>query len=98
MLPGPAIHRNVLIGGRSQPIELDTATLDGSIYSDEPREYHLAVSGDAFRWMMDFGPLETLQRVSPAFELFPDFILTSDSLADVDQRHNLCSNVARREA
>ncbi|BGP17337.1 hypothetical protein JCM10213_007551 [Rhodosporidiobolus nylandii] len=32
-------------------------------YSDERREYHLAVTGDVFRWMMDYGALETLQRM-----------------------------------
>lgn len=35
-----------------------------SAYEREPQEYHLAVTGDVFRWMMDFGALETLQRVS----------------------------------
>lgn len=28
------------------------------------RAYHLAVSGDVFRWMVDYGAHETLQRVS----------------------------------
>jgi hypothetical protein len=28
------------------------------------RAYHLAVSGDIFRWMVDYGSHETLQRVS----------------------------------
>ncbi|KAM0753330.1 hypothetical protein T439DRAFT_299617 [Meredithblackwellia eburnea MCA 4105] len=32
-------------------------------YSSEVREYQLAVSGDVFRWMMDFGAMETLQRM-----------------------------------
>lgn len=36
-----------------------------SAYEREPQEYHLAVTGDVFRWMMDFGALETLQRVRP---------------------------------
>ncbi|GAA6064384.1 hypothetical protein JCM10212_002917 [Sporobolomyces blumeae] len=38
----------------------------GSVYSgyeDSSRDYHLAVTGDVFRWMMDFGALETLQRL-----------------------------------
>ena len=35
-----------------------------SAYSDDGRrEYHLAVTGDVFRWMVDFGALETLQRM-----------------------------------
>ncbi|GAA5929875.1 putative acid anhydride hydrolase [Sporobolomyces koalae] len=32
-------------------------------YEDSSRDYHLAVTGDVFRWMMDFGALETLQRM-----------------------------------
>ncbi|GAA5949133.1 hypothetical protein JCM3765_004021 [Sporobolomyces pararoseus] len=32
-------------------------------YEDSSRDYHLAVTGDVFRWMMDFGALETLQRL-----------------------------------
>ncbi|KAK4701843.1 hypothetical protein P7C70_g4386, partial [Phenoliferia sp. Uapishka_3] len=45
-----------------QPIESDAVSI-GSGYSGEVREYQLAVSGDVFRWMMDFGALETLQRM-----------------------------------
>ncbi|GAA6055600.1 hypothetical protein JCM3770_006719 [Rhodotorula araucariae] len=58
-------------------VEDDTRTLDAyslkpiepaqasvfSGYSDERRDYHLAVTGDVFRWMMDFGALESLQRM-----------------------------------
>ncbi|EGU11382.1 Ca-transporting ATPase [Rhodotorula toruloides ATCC 204091] len=39
----------------------DSSVFSG--YSSERREYHLAVTGDVFRWMMDFGALETLQRM-----------------------------------
>lgn len=39
----------------------DSSVFSG--YSTDRREYHLAVTGDVFRWMMDFGALETLQRV-----------------------------------
>lgn len=57
----------LLFGTRSlfslpQPLETDAASVFSG-YSDESREYHLAISGDVFRWMMDFGALETLQRV-----------------------------------
>ncbi|GAA5923044.1 hypothetical protein JCM3775_006234 [Rhodotorula graminis] len=45
-----------------QPIEPEQASVFSG-YSDERREYHLAVTGDVFRWMMDFGALETLQRM-----------------------------------
>lgn len=45
-----------------QPEQSDEASVFSG-YSDERRDYHLAVSGDVFRWMMDFGALETLQRV-----------------------------------
>ncbi|KAM0791677.1 hypothetical protein ACM66B_003953 [Microbotryomycetes sp. NB124-2] len=43
------------------PLDDDRSTFSG--YSDERRDYHLAVSGDVFRWMMDYGALETLQRM-----------------------------------
>ncbi|BGP41120.1 hypothetical protein JCM10449v2_005089 [Rhodotorula kratochvilovae] len=45
-----------------KPIEPEQASVFSG-YSDERREYHLAVTGDVFRWMMDFGALETLQRM-----------------------------------
>ncbi|GAA5917468.1 hypothetical protein JCM6882_006480 [Rhodosporidiobolus microsporus] len=45
-----------------QPLVTDQASVFSG-YSDERREYHLAVTGDVFRWMMDFGALETLQRM-----------------------------------
>ncbi|KDE02331.1 hypothetical protein MVLG_07113 [Microbotryum lychnidis-dioicae p1A1 Lamole] len=47
------------------PLVTDDDRSSYSGYSDERsrREYHLAVSGDVFRWMMDFGALETLQRM-----------------------------------
>lgn len=31
---------------------------------EEPLEYSLAVTGDVFRWMVDWAPLETFHRVS----------------------------------
>lgn len=39
---------------------------NGSLLSFDmgERAYHLAVSGDVFRWMVDYGSHETLQRVS----------------------------------
>ncbi|SCV73478.1 BQ2448_7404 [Microbotryum intermedium] len=47
------------------PVVTDDDRSSYSGYSDERsrREYHLAISGDVFRWMMDFGALETLQRM-----------------------------------
>ncbi|KAI5478249.1 P-type ATPase, cation transport [Pseudohyphozyma bogoriensis] len=45
-----------------KPVEPDDASMRSG-YSAEEREYQLAVSGDVFRWMMDFGALETLQRM-----------------------------------
>jgi len=32
--------------------------------SSYEQDWSLAVSGDAFRWIVDFAPMETLQRVS----------------------------------
>ena len=39
---------------------------NGSLLSFDmgDRDYHLAVSGDVFRWLMDYGSSETLHRVS----------------------------------
>jgi cation-transporting ATPase 13A2 len=31
----------------------------------EQPDYQLALTGDVFRWMLEFAPLETMQRVSP---------------------------------
>ncbi|GAA5848800.1 hypothetical protein JCM8547_006349 [Rhodosporidiobolus lusitaniae] len=45
-----------------QPLVADQASVFSG-YSDERRDYHIAVTGDVFRWMMDFGALETLQRM-----------------------------------
>jgi cation-transporting ATPase 13A2 len=33
---------------------------------DEPHEYSLAVTGEVFRWMVDFAPVDTFQRVRSA--------------------------------
>jgi cation-transporting ATPase 13A2 len=33
--------------------------------SDVP-DYQLALTGDIFRWMLEFAPLDTMQRVGPA--------------------------------
>lgn len=46
-----------------KPLVSDDDASFVSGYSDEPREWQLAVSGDVFRWMMDYGALESLQRV-----------------------------------
>ncbi|GAA6024141.1 hypothetical protein JCM10207_001596 [Rhodosporidiobolus poonsookiae] len=45
-----------------KPLVTDQASVFSG-YDDERREYHLAVTGDVFRWMMDYGALETLQRM-----------------------------------
>ncbi|TIB92882.1 hypothetical protein E3Q19_01771 [Wallemia mellicola] len=36
----------------------------------EYQDYHLAVTGDVFRWMMDFAPLETLERMLVKSQIF----------------------------
>ncbi|GAA6025566.1 hypothetical protein JCM11491_003215 [Sporobolomyces phaffii] len=41
----------------------DQASVFSGYDSSSSRDYHLAVTGDVFRWMMDFGALETLQRL-----------------------------------
>ena len=32
------------------------------------QDYALVVTGDVFRWMINYGPLETVQRVWPSLE------------------------------
>lgn len=47
------------------------------------RDYDLAITGDVFRWMIDYAPLETLQQVVCSFDAF--FVLInrfSDALQD----------------
>ena len=39
----------------------DLYIADAEIF--EPQDYHLALTGDVFRWMVDFAGLETLQRM-----------------------------------
>lgn len=36
----------------------------------EYQDYHLAVTGDVFRWMMEYSPLETLQRMLVKSQIF----------------------------
>jgi hypothetical protein len=49
-------------------------------------DYSLAVSGDVFRWIIDFAPLDVLERV-----------LSECVNLDARKRTNLRPNVARRE-
>ncbi|TIB04331.1 hypothetical protein E3P88_01870 [Wallemia ichthyophaga] len=43
---------------------------DNSELNIEYQDYHLAVTGDVFRWMMEFSPLETLERMLVKSQIF----------------------------
>ncbi|PLW29716.1 hypothetical protein PCASD_15579 [Puccinia coronata f. sp. avenae] len=43
--------------------ESDTRSMDSHVTSIRSEDYVLAVSGDVFRWIMDYGSLETIERM-----------------------------------
>lgn len=43
---------------------------DNNELNIEYQDYHLAVTGDVFRWMMEFSPLETLERMLVKSQIF----------------------------
>jgi hypothetical protein len=49
-------------------IKSDDGLSTDSLVAEERTECVLAISGDVFRWMMEYGPLETLQRVSSIYD------------------------------
>ncbi|KAL7416022.1 hypothetical protein BDY24DRAFT_337463 [Mrakia frigida] len=51
---------------------------------DEPLEYSLAVTGDVFRWMVDFAPLDTFQRMLIKGVIFGRF--SPDEKAELVER------------
>lgn len=61
-----------------KPIKVLTDNSSELTYDMNDRAYHLAVSGDVFRWMVDYGSSETLQRVCHAIKhagLLTNFVL-----------------------
>ncbi len=50
--------------------------------NNETQDYSLAVTGDVFRWMINYAPLETLQRVSPLVYKYTMVRLPSNCLSD----------------
>lgn len=59
------------------------------------RAYHLAVSGDVFRWMVDYGSHETLQRVRISAKVVSDHTADLALLAASRSLRYICSNAAR---
>lgn len=55
------------------------------------RNYTLAVSGDVFRWMVDYAAPQALQRVSSRFS--PRVIFPTNQLVDAHQWQSICENV-----
>lgn len=67
-----------------------TAESDEIKYQD----YSLVVTGDIFRWMINYAPLETLQRVSSRS---PAQSPRANPHLDARQDTNFCADVARRK-
>jgi len=58
------------------------------------QDYSLVITGDVFRWMLNYAPLETLQRVGCESDLLP--APYHDSL-DARENANIRKDVSRRE-
>jgi cation-transporting ATPase 13A3/4/5 len=57
------------------------------------QNYSLAVSGEAFRWIIDYAPADIVSKVCFYLVLLRNMRLTS--FPDARKRKSLCSNVAR---
>lgn len=81
-----------------QPI--NTAETDMSIPGNTlvEREYSVAVTGDAFRWLIDFGNEDVLNKVSgPCTNYFHFFLQTNVCCIGACMRQSVCAYVPRRE-
>lgn len=58
------------------------------------QDYSLVITGDVFRWMLNYAPLETLQRVGCESDLLP--VPYHDS-SDARENANIRKDVSRRE-
>jgi cation-transporting ATPase 13A2 len=68
-IPGSGVGENASLDWASVDDEkhkLDEWSLKPVQEGDEEEagDYQLALTGDVFRWMLDYAPLETMQRVS----------------------------------
>ena len=77
-----------------------TQTFGYEVTDHQQADYQLAVTGDVFRWVLDYAPLETMQRVSCPYcpmngysRIDTDYSHL-DSL-DAGQRRHFRSNVSR---
>lgn len=57
-----------------KPLIHDHDGLAGDAGEDAP-DYQLAVTGDVFRWILDFAEVETLERVSPSRYRVPALLM-----------------------
>ena len=57
------------------------------------QDYSLVITGDVFRWMVNYAPLETLQRVR--ITISHCFFCVLMSFTDAGKSPNICQNVAR---
>lgn len=65
-------------------------TLDGG--ENDFSDYQLAVTGDVFRWMLEYAALETVQRVCCRAARN-----RADVHSDARKGRDICSNVSGRE-
>lgn len=80
-----------------QPI--NTAETDLSIPGNTlvEREYSVAVTGDAFRWLIDFGNEDVLNKVSGRCTNYFHFSQTNVCCIGACMRQSVCPYVPRRE-
>ena len=79
-----------------QPLENPA---DGNPYAiTDLQNYSLAVSGDVFRWIIDFAPLEVLHKVIIIYQGSHFVIANSLKKLDAYSRPSLCAHVPRRKA
>jgi len=55
------------------------------------QDYALVITGDVFRWMLNYAPLETLQRVGFINSVRAKITLTSD--VDAGKNPDFCKDV-----
>ncbi len=60
-------ERNKLDEYTLKPVVYETEGLAADTGETDMNDYQLALTGDVFRWMLDFAELETMERVSGLF-------------------------------
>jgi hypothetical protein len=81
-----------------QPIH--TAETDLSVPGSTlvEREYSVAVTGDAFRWLIDYGNEDVLNKVCSCYIQWSKRIVSTDFDIGACIRKGICQNVTGRKA